>query len=350
MNNTIYILGAGSIGSLLAYELASLKSINNRVILLLRDKSRVNSFKDKNSTLKIDRLFEENVPHLCCQVTASEPSQLNVQSIENMIVTTKAGQTENALSKYLPYLSKNSNILFVQNGMGAVENVCGKLWPEEQNKPSIYQGVISHGCFQTAPFHFSHAGLGDLKISKVPKNPKKILPDEAAETPCEMIKSLGKSELLRLRYMNYPELLVNQCEKLVINACINPTTATLDCVNGELYNDESAKELFRCIIKECVDIFFKCIPLFKNNEEAEKILNVNRLLDRVMFVGTKVNGANSSSTRQDCLLLRETEIDAINGYVVKLAENNGFQATVNKTMMLLTKSRLGLNRCRAHAR
>ncbi|WBW71127.1 2-dehydropantoate 2-reductase Pan5 [Schizosaccharomyces osmophilus] len=342
MNSPIYVLGAGSIGSLLACELASIPSMQNEVVLLLRNQVRAEQFMAKQSLMTIERKFEQGSPKIQKKLKAKYPAELNVSTIDNLIVTTKTVHTEKALSNYLPFLNENSNILFVQNGLGVIEHLKRVIWTDESKAPNLYQGIITHGSFQKQDFHFVHAGLGNLKIAKVPSLNK----SPAINGACVMVETLMKSRILNTSYLPYDDLLISQCEKLAVNACMNPNTAILDCLNRELSNIEEVKLLFKNIITECVDVFFKCIPSLSENEKARKTLVVPRLLEMVMYMGFVVCGDNSSSMRQDTLFKRDTEIDSINGWIVKLAEEVGYPANVNKTITLLVKARTQINQRR----
>ncbi|EPX71638.1 2-dehydropantoate 2-reductase [Schizosaccharomyces octosporus yFS286] len=342
MNSPIYILGAGSIGSLLACELASIPSIRRDIVLLLRNQTRAEQFRAKQSLMTIERNFEQGSPQYQTKLEAKYPAELNVDTIENLIVTTKTVHTEKALSNYLPFLNEKSNILFVQNGLGVIEHLKRVIWTNESKTPNLYQGITTHGCFQRQDFHFVHAGLGNLKIAKVPSVDKSSSTDGA----CSMVEELMKSKTLNTSYLPYDELIVSQCEKLAVNACMNPNTAILDCLNRELSNIEAVKLLFKNIITECVDVFFRCIPNLSENEMARRTLDIPRLLELVMYTGFEVCGNNSSSMRQDTLYKRDTEIDSINGWIVKLADEVGYPANVNKTITLLVKARTQINQRR----
>ncbi|EPY50437.1 2-dehydropantoate 2-reductase [Schizosaccharomyces cryophilus OY26] len=338
MNSPIYVLGAGSIGSLLACELASLPSLQNKVVLLLRNQARAEQFRAQQSLLTIERTFEENAPQIQCKLKATYPAELNVDTIDNLIVTTKTVHSERAILDYVPYIKKDSNILFVQNGLGVIEHLKRVVWTDESKSPNLYQGITTHGCFQKKDFHYVHAGLGNLKIAKVGSS--------AMDSTCALVELLMKSKTLNTSYLSYDDLLISQCEKLVINACMNPNTAILDCMNRELSNIEEVKVLFKCIITECVDVFFKSMPNLAENPKARQTLDIHRLLDFVMYVGFVVCGNNSSSMRQDTLFKRDTEIDSINGWIVKLANELGYPANVNKTITLLAKIRAQVNQRR----
>lgn len=117
-----------------------------------------------------------------------------------------------------------------------------------------------------------------------------------------MAKSLNRSGLHVL-----PEAQIEQVlwEKLVVNACINAVTALLNCKNGAPARDPHGQHLFRTVCKEIEDLM-----------EATGLDVPAELLTRVFLVSSQT-ADNFSSMQQDMIACRSTEIDYINGFVVK---------------------------------
>ncbi|KAG7721216.1 hypothetical protein KL949_000948 [Ogataea haglerorum] len=199
--------------------------------------------------------------------------------------------------------------MLIQNGMGVLEELYASVWPRPSERPVFYQGVITHGVFQDrdqeGTFSYNHAGNGDLKIARV--DGKK--PDHP------VVQTLVESDL-RTTVYSHEELLVHQVAKLMLNCCMNPTTAVLDCVNYEIDGVDPIREYFSRLVHEAMAILRARYPFLEGRAELAE----SRLVEFILEKGCKVNGNNSTSMRQDTLFLRDTEIDYINGYVVRLAE------------------------------
>lgn len=346
-STNVYILGAGSMGGLVACELSSLANSPN-ITLLLRNPARVEHFRSINkSTIYINRLFKDPVEKISNKFNSASSKDIN-EDIENLIITTKTYQTQNALKDYLPFIKPTSNILLIQNGLGVVDELYKDVWPNIDQRPNIYQGVISHGGFITSNtgdnYEISHAGFGDLKIAKFPRDPNSA--EEEEITKPDFLKQLEDAKGLATSVLSYSDLLLIQLKKFVVNACMNPVTAIINCVNKELKSFDDLSKLFMDITNEVIDVFMATNPLLSKNPNASKILDKQSLVDYVVLCGTVWNAQNSSSMRQDTLHLRDTEVDYINGYVVKVAEANGLKADVNKTITNLVKLRLSVNRIR----
>lgn len=348
ISNQVYILGVGGIGGLISYELSTIKD-KPEVTLLFRSTTKANYFEKTNRPeIFVRRIFKDPVEMVSSGGFKAGTAQDLTGYIQNLIISTKTYQTRDALKPYIPFINKDTNILLVQNGLGVVDELYQHVWPEVNERPTFYQGVINHGAFisQTVPdnYEITHSGDSTFFIGKIPKD---LDVGESVEISKPLfIQQLEDAKALRTTFIPYDDLLLIQLRKFMVNACINPNTSIIDCINGELNTIEEARSFFSDIIEEAVEVFIATIPALKNNPKTEKSLNKQDLLEIVMDVGTVVNKKNSSSMRQDVLHLRDTEIDYINGYVVYLAERHGMKANINKAITKLLKIKLEILRGR----
>jgi 2-dehydropantoate 2-reductase len=121
--------------------------------------------------------------------------------------------------------------------------------------------------------------------------------------------------------------------KLVVNAAINPITALLDVPNGYLLENPSARMIFGLLADETAKV-------------ANEIGIALPYKDPKKYVGNviKRTSKNSSSMRQDLYRLAPTEVEAINGAVVRMAAKAGIQAPFNQSMYSMIKARLDVLR------
>ena len=115
--------------------------------------------------------------------------------------------------------------------------------------------------------------------------------------------------------------------KLVINTAINPLTALLQVPNGELLTNPAGRDLMGLAALEAAAVATArrvSLP-FPNPVEA-----VEAVAQRT--------GGNLSSMLRDIQRGGPTEIDAINGAVVRLGEQNHVPTPVNHTLWQLVKA------------
>lgn len=359
----VHILGLGAMGTVLGVDLS--RFTNAMIIPLFRSKEKMNKFKcEGQSTIGIRKIYDEKSPLFLCKIEKSDcPETFKGERIKNLVVTTKTYQTKDALKPYLPYIDSDTNLILIQNGLGILEILKDEVFTDRATRPQLFQGVISHGVYLDEGYIFNHAGWAPMKIARLPWEESEIIQQTG-----EAQKDLVENELVKLlmqepfvkefgtQQMTYQELLVGQLYKFLVNACINPVTSIVDSVNGEIVDDCTC--IFTLIVEECLQVLRASYPQLFEYEanyadkpeypqfKVESVLNLNHMVQQIIEIGCIINAKNSSSMRQDTLYLRDTEIEYINGYIVKLAAKFKIDAKVNKTIETLVNLRLGLNRRR----
>ena len=105
----------------------------------------------------------------------------------------------------------------------------------------------------------------------------------------------------------------------MINAAINPLTALLRVTNGELLERPTAREMMRRLAQEVAQV--ACAENIKL-PFADPITAVEAV--------ARKTAANRSSMLQDVLRGAPTEINAICGAVVKIAQKHGIDTPANQ--------------------
>ena len=110
-------------------------------------------------------------------------------------------------------------------------------------------------------------------------------------------------------------------EKLAVNAVINPLTAVLRCHNGELVSNPLYLPQLQALAAEVADLYQQLHwPLSQN------------LSERVQQVA-QATAANRSSTLQDILAARPTELVFICGYLQQQAQSLGLTLPLTARLM-----------------
>ena len=251
--------------------------------------------------------------------------------IYHLIVTVKAPHTVNAVRAYAHRLTPQSTVLFVQNGMGVIDEINKEVFPSETDRPHYMVGVLSHGLHGKDPFDVVYAGDGTLALGLLAE--KEQYPASARY----LLRTVTRTPVFVAMGLNPTELLQQQLDKLAVNAVINPLTALLDCLNSELLNSFYVTRVMRLLLAE-VSLVFRSLP------ELQNVLNVNMRFDSARLESmvvrvAKLTGQNRSSMLQDLKAGRETEIDYINGYVVRRGEELGIHCVTNYAIMQMVKAK-----------
>lgn len=332
----VYILGAGAMGTLVAHELAHTHPAL-QTILLFKNQRRLDSFIANESLVQVTRYIHDNIITTKAQLLAGREPPVGADSqrlaaIENLIVSTKTYQTAQALQPYVQSLPKDSNVLLLQNGMGVLDEI-KTLWPEG-GLPNFYQAISTHGAYKTLPESVHHVGLGKLSIAKIGEESDGIPP---------FIQRMLEAPHLNAEYIPYTQLILVQMEKLVVNACINPLTAVFDCFNGDLLYGSHITRIFKNIILEATTVLKRDHRVLSTIPEANAFLDDKRLLQLVLDV-CRLTAKNSLSMREDVRHLNPTEVEYINGYIVKLGRKHRIPTPTNNLMRMMVRNRLSMNR------
>lgn len=262
--------------------------------------------------------------------------------IYHLIVTVKAPHTVRAIQKLAHRLTQESTILFLQNGMGIIDDVNENLFPDEEYRPNYMIGVLSHGVYPRRAFDVVHAGEGTIALGLMPrlsldKSTERMRLDKLPASARYLLRTMTRTPVFVAVGFAPTELLQLQLDKLAVNAIVNPLTAVLDCKNGQLLKNFHFTRVMRLLLAE-ISIVIRSLPELRN------VPNVNMRFDTVRLEALVISIANrtadnKSSMLQDVRAGRQTEIDYINGYIVKRGEEMGIHCVANYMMMHLVQGR-----------
>ncbi|MCR9941132.1 2-dehydropantoate 2-reductase [Vibrio owensii] len=277
----ILILGPGAVGSLWATKF---KLAGHNVSLWGRSSN-------SEQLLQLDE-------HPAINFSNQHPP--SVQSADLIVVTVKAWQVETAIEPLLPYISTDTIIMLMHNGMGTAQLIEAKL----ADNPLIV-ATTTHGAYKPSKEQVLHTGQGNTQLGGF----------NAKGAQCDFLAEVMNHALPEVNWN--PNINAALWTKLAINCAINPLTAIHQCKNGELAAPEFATELAN-ITRELVEVM---------NNEGIKI-DFDSLHTTVLQV-VNATAANYSSMRQDVFHQRRTEIDFITGYLLKTAEKHHISTPEN---------------------
>ena len=297
----IAIVGPGAVGLLLAGYLqksgAGVKLVDelaDRAGLLNRDGIRWEG---------IDTDFRFSVP-----VTMG---LADVSSTDLVILCVKAYHTE-AASRQVHQAGYRGPIMTLQNGVGNAETINGNC----PGSPVI-AGITSEGANLVADNHVRHAGRGKTLFGPVVPG----LPDSSFMK--ELVSIMRKAGL-DAELSADPQSLV--WGKVLVNAGINALTAILQVRNGQLLEIDTARELMRDLVLEGREVVVsKGIALV----DADPVARAEEVC--------RLTAANYSSMYMDIRHGRRTEIDFINGAIVREGSALGLARPYNDAVTKMVK-------------
>jgi 2-dehydropantoate 2-reductase len=198
--------------------------------------------------------------------------------------------------------------------------------------PLFLSGICSAGVYTTKPFTIVHAGKGPLVIGPVVENAQSNTELALANS---MVHRLSQASTLEATLVSAEAIQEVQLRKLAVNAVINPLTAILRCQNGKLINNPDMFAAAKLLLEETAAILRAQTPHLRDTFSDQ------HLLDSVVAVAEKTQ-ANTSSMLQDIKAGQWTEIDYINGYLIRLALELGLPCPYNKMMAELVAEKRDL--------
>jgi len=116
--------------------------------------------------------------------------------------------------------------------------------------------------------------------------------------------------------------------KLIVNAALNAISAVVQVPYGEIVATSESREIVRVLVHECVAVARADGVSMPDVDYVEMVLRF-----------AEDNGHVYSSTARDLARGARTEIDALNGFVVRRGHSRGVPTPVNQALVALVKLR-----------
>lgn len=337
--HSIHIIGLGSIGSFVAHSLRSLPT-PPPVTLLAHRPALYQEFASRGWKIGL-RLTEDGAlqekggfnGELIGKTASSDP-------IHNLIVAVKASATVSALEPIKHRLGRHSTICLFQNGMGQIDDLNERIFPDASTRPTYMFGIMRHGVYLRSPTEAILAGAnGAASLGIVDNDDQKSRRSQADF----LMDILLRAPSLHCERLQWADLLQAQLFKLAANCVLNPLTAILDVRNGCIKDNQDLWPLQGRLLKE-ISAVFQSLPELQSLPIDRDLFSVPSLKSVVSDTIDKT-AQNSSSMREDMRKGRQTEIEYINGWILRRGKELGIDCNTNAclTQLVLAKSRTGTN-------
>jgi len=295
----IVIIGAGAMGSLFGGLLSPVAKVN-----------LVDPWQEHVEAIRRDGLcLVEGGEDKILQLSAtSDPA--DVSPADLAIIFLKSHQTEWGAQIARQVLKPDGLALTLQNGLGNRDVLAQVL-----GTGRTWQGVTAHGATLLGPGRVRHAGFGPTHLETRPNIAAR------AEQVAALFQQAGIETHLS------PDLDSLIWGKLVINVGINALTAILRVPNGVLGQTAPARALMDQAVEEAMQVVRAKGIQLPYDDAFSKVHDV-----------CAATAGNRSSMLQDALRGSRTEIEVINGAIVREAARLGLQAPVNQVLTGLIRA------------
>lgn len=303
---TIYIIGAGAIGKVLAVCLTR----QGKNVQLIRGSVDDGSCYSKRLTLKL-----KSGQGLTADVKFNSLS--NFTEFNGLVVLTNKSFGNTGLAEKLKNKVINTPIVILQNGLGVERPFI------ERDFHEVYRCVLFATSQNISKSEVSYKPVAESPIGIIRQN-NSVLKTIVKEIDTPEFRFVAEKEIDKIIW-----------KKAIANCVFNSICPLLEVDNGVFQRNTEVFFLAKRIIKECVLI---------SREEGIDLV-IKEVEDQVISISQMSDG-QFISTLQDIRNKRETEIDTLNFEVVRIAKRMNLEAQVQETKLLgeLVKIKSELNR------
>lgn len=230
--------------------------------------------------------------------------------VEAVIFFTKAYHTAAAAERARPLVTPETTVVSLQNGWGNADTL-SRVFPPAQ----IVMGVTYHSAKVNAPGQIGYTN---------PTAPTMVGPYQDGASLARAQAIGDAMALAGIETTVTPEVKTEVWKKLILNCATLPTSALTRLYAGELGQPGAVRDTLDAITREAVSV---ANALGYAIDAEERIAFIHGLL--------AIAGKGKPSMLQDVEAQRMTEIDVINGAVVREAERYDMAVPVNRAMVAL---------------
>lgn len=289
----VAVLGAGAVGCFYGGMLAR---AGRRVTLIGRP-THVQAIEAHGLRMQTVH-FDESVP----LAASTEPS--GVAGADLVLFAVKSPDTETAGEQVRAHLKPGALLLCLQNGVDNADRLRALL-----PGVSIAAAVVYVATEMAGPGHLRHHGRGELLIEPAERSAAVAQAFMAAGVPTRISDNVRGA----------------LWAKLILNCAYNALSALGRLPYGELVQRPGVQAVMRDVVAECRAV-----------ASADSIMLPEDLDSAVRSIAETMP-TQFSSTAQDLMRGKPSEIDFLNGHVVRRGEALGVPAPANRALWTLVK-------------
>ncbi len=302
---SIAVVGAGAVG---CYFGGMLARAGQRVTLIGR-RSHVDAIAGEG--LLLERLGSQE------RVRVDAATEIAaVRGARLVLVCVKTVDTENVARALQAHLGAQSSVLSLQNGVDNVERM------REAAQVEAIPAVVYVAAAMAGPGHVKHSGRGDLIVGHLPGNAAVARGPRA--TDLEELARQFESAQIPCRVS--ADIRTELWTKMMLNCAYNAISALGRARYERLIRSAEIRDLMKHVVEETLAV-----------AHAEGVpLSATAALEATYRLGEAMPNA-TSSTAQDIARGRPTEIDSLNGLIVRRGRALGVPTPVNLALHTLVK-------------
>ena len=303
---SIAIMGAGAIGSVIGGMLAK----QGHGVTLVGRKSHMDAI--SQSGLHISGIWGRHTVLNPDAVTSPPHKYMDI-----VFLTVKSFDTATSARDALSMVGPDTMVVSMQNGLGNVETLAGIAGRDRTiGAMAIFGAIIPEPGRVEVTAIASETLVGEMDGPPTPR----------VEAIARMLDDAGIPTKTSANTMR------DIWQKALYNIALNPLSALLEVPYGDIADNPNTRWLIEKMISEAFQVAGACgVDLgLESPEEYLKILWDQKL---------PPTREHRSSMLQDILRGKRTEIDFINGAVVRLGEEYGIETPNNTALVRIVKAK-----------
>ena len=250
--------------------------------------------------------FDEHI-----RVAASTAPEA-VRGASLVLFCVKSTDTAQGAAQIAPFLEPGSVVLNLQNGVDNAERIQAAV------RQPVIPAVVYVATEMAGPGHLKHHGRGELVIGA---------PDgKASAALAGLLADVQRWFAAAGVQVTISDNVAGELwAKLVVNCAYNAISAISQLPYGEMIRGAGVKEVMRDVVAETLAV-----------AKASGVRTAPELVDNVYRIAEWMP-TQYSSTAQDLQRGRPTEIDHLNGYVVKRGDALGIPVPANRVLWALVR-------------
>jgi 2-dehydropantoate 2-reductase len=281
------VMGAGAVG---CYYGGMLARAGHEVILIGRQQ-HVEAVR-RDGLFLDTKAFQAHVP------MQADTAVSAMRGAKLVLCCVKSTDTESAATAMAPYLEPDAVVLSLQNGVDNAERLQAALGRE------VIPTVVYVATEMAGPGHVKHHGRGELVIG----------PSAASDRLAKLFADAGVPVQVS------DNVTGALWAKLIINCAYNALSAITQLPYGRLVQGAGVEQVMRDVVQECLAV-----------ARAAGIAVSGDMWEAVQRIAQTMPG-QLSSTAQDLARHKPSEIDHLNGYVLRKGEALGIATPVNRVL------------------
>lgn len=304
----VLIFGAGAVGSVLGGFLAR----QNHEVAFLGRPANMDAIRQNG--LKVSGIWGE---HIIRAIRTAGSIEVLGCEWDWIFVCVKSYQTKQAAAELSALLGPKTLVCAFQNGLGNYETLCASV-PVQR----LALGRVIFGVEQSPGSVRVTVCADDVLVG----SPSAAFPEKELAVLAEALRQSG------IPARAEKAITTALWGKVLYNCALNPLSMLLEVPYGGLLEKENTRQIMRRVIEEAYAAAgLHGVRLVPDSAQAYCRLLFERLIPDT--------AAHHSSMLQDIQRSRRTEIDALNGAIVKLAEEKNRSAPMNALLTRLVYAR-----------